>query len=586
MNQEQGKLHMNDTIFTGNNQKLDELVKIHPNELFAHDSPIDDDNLVQGRLLYQNSKYMDAIKSYTKVIESITKLKAPIPRDLIKTLGIALSNNVSCKLIMNDHRSVIEGLEKSIGINLIFLNTSFDYQKLTITQILQLFKSYITLFKLNSARQLCLRVQKDSNLLKLINQTEKSRLEFRNLIQILNWLISIEKKIHEFKDEMRWDLVNQYFKILENQIKILNLNDSIEETLPSDLEMIKAESLAWLGYPEEAELIANQRVNPVDFDTAQQLWLRGLISFSYGNLQESLNQFERLHEIKKDSFSTGTMNRVKSLLSRFNEVKRFSMDQDLNSLPKMTELVRHFLRRIGQYPIEQTYEDQMRFLYIQTCFNKVDRMTDLQEIGRYIQEAIKFTNEILSSKILAHHMNSKAPMIPIRFKKLLLNAFLYKSRIWAYKDYNLPKSIEAYSHLIYYLKSLDGYNLLFNSNMSMIEEEVNRVKMRCEFLNQYLHYQQQLKFNIAVNQAQISKEKDFEEALRLAKTKLGYYKVLGLKKNSCQREIRSAFKKLSLEIHPDKGGLTKHFQLLNEIHSTLSDRIKRHNYDNYQKRIK
>lgn len=583
-------LNLNNIIMIGYSQKLDDLIKIHPNELFSNHIPIDDDDLVQGGLFYRDSNYLDAIKSYTKLVERISKVEAPIPRDAIQSLGIALSNNASCKLIMNDHRSVTEDLEKSVSINLIFINNSLEYQRLTITQILQLYKSYINLFDLKQAQQLWLSVQQDCNLLILIYQNPKFKLDFENLTKILNWLIFMEKKIMEFKTQMDWDLVHQYFKILENQIKIWNLNDSIEELFPLELERIKAESLAWLGYPEEAEVIANQCMDPVYFDATHDLWLRGLISFAYGNLQESLNRFERLEEIKPDSISTGTMNRLKHLMFQHDEVKKFSIDQNLDSFPKMTEVIQKVLCRIGQYPIEQAFEDNIRLIYIYTCFNNLHKMTNALEIEKCIQEVIKYTNEILSSEILVNNMNTKAPMIPIRYKKLLLIAFLYKSRVWAHNDHNLFKSIESYSCLIHYFRFLNGYNLVPDLNMPLINEELNRVKMRCDYLNQYHQHQHQTRLNVAANQslmhqASISKEKAFEEALRLSKLKYGYYQVLGVKKTACQRDIRSAFRKSALETHPDRGGSTKHFQLLNEIHLTLTDRIKRHAYDNYQKRL-
>ncbi|EGG00212.1 uncharacterized protein MELLADRAFT_112039 [Melampsora larici-populina 98AG31] len=600
MNVEHENINLTNIILIGNDPKLDELIRIYPHELFSDHIPMNNDDLIQGRSFYQDLNYSEAMKSYRKLIESFSKLKEPIPKDVMQIAAIALSNNASCKLIMNDHRGVIDDLEKSIAMNVILIKTALRYQKLIVTQIIQLFKSYINLFELESAHQLWSRVRNDFFLLNLIHRNQKSIVDFQNLTKILHWLIFIEKKIYECKSQMRWDLVNHYFKILENKITIWNLNDSIEEILPLELERIKAESLAWLGYPEEAEWVATQCKDPVDFDTPQDLWLRGLISFSYGNLEESLEHFERLDEIKKDSNSTGTKNRVKYLLSQQDEVKKLSIDQHLESLPKMTALIRYLLLRVGQHPIEQTFEDHIRVIYIETCFKKLNKMTNVQELEKYIHEVIKYTTEILSSKALVDNMNARAPMIPIRLKKFLLIAFLYKSRIWAYRDYNLFQSIDTYSRLIHYFRFLNGYNLVVNLNLNLINEELNQVKRRCAFLNQYHHQQQQIRFNMTVNQslirqAEISKEKaleaalkekGYQEALRLARSQLGYYKVLGVKRTACQRDIRSAFKKLALETHPDRGGLTRHFQLLNEIHSTLIDRMKRYVYDNRQNKLK
>jgi len=59
-----------------------------------------------------------------------------------------------------------------------------------------------------------------------------------------------------------------------------------------------------------------------------------------------------------------------------------------------------------------------------------------------------------------------------------------------------------------------------------------------------------------------------------------YYKVLGVDKKASQDQIKSAFRKLSLKNHPDKGGDQKKFQNINEAYQTLGDSQKRRDYDN------
>jgi len=50
-----------------------------------------------------------------------------------------------------------------------------------------------------------------------------------------------------------------------------------------------------------------------------------------------------------------------------------------------------------------------------------------------------------------------------------------------------------------------------------------------------------------------------------------YYKVLGLSFPARTSRIKKAFRKLSLELHPDKGGSEEHFNLIREAHEILSD---------------
>ena len=57
------------------------------------------------------------------------------------------------------------------------------------------------------------------------------------------------------------------------------------------------------------------------------------------------------------------------------------------------------------------------------------------------------------------------------------------------------------------------------------------------------------------------------------------YSVLGVNKNAEFGEIRSAYKTLAKEHHPDKGGDPEKFKELSEAHEVLSDESKRRHYD-------
>ena len=59
------------------------------------------------------------------------------------------------------------------------------------------------------------------------------------------------------------------------------------------------------------------------------------------------------------------------------------------------------------------------------------------------------------------------------------------------------------------------------------------------------------------------------------------YEVLGLTEAASQEEIKKAYRKLSLQFHPDKtGGTTvEKFQKINEAYETLGDEEKRQQYD-------
>lgn len=64
---------------------------------------------------------------------------------------------------------------------------------------------------------------------------------------------------------------------------------------------------------------------------------------------------------------------------------------------------------------------------------------------------------------------------------------------------------------------------------------------------------------------------------------MDYYQTLGVNRNASEQELKSAFKKLSMQHHPDRtGGSDEKFKQINEAYSTLKDPQKRQAYDNPQ----
>ena len=50
-----------------------------------------------------------------------------------------------------------------------------------------------------------------------------------------------------------------------------------------------------------------------------------------------------------------------------------------------------------------------------------------------------------------------------------------------------------------------------------------------------------------------------------------YYAILGVKKDATEAEIRKAYRKLAIKLHPDKGGDPAKFQEMQNAYEVLSD---------------
>ena len=57
------------------------------------------------------------------------------------------------------------------------------------------------------------------------------------------------------------------------------------------------------------------------------------------------------------------------------------------------------------------------------------------------------------------------------------------------------------------------------------------------------------------------------------------YEELGLKKNATRSEIKSSYRSLVKQHHPDKGGEKERFLAIQNAWETLSDPIKKEQYD-------
>jgi len=60
---------------------------------------------------------------------------------------------------------------------------------------------------------------------------------------------------------------------------------------------------------------------------------------------------------------------------------------------------------------------------------------------------------------------------------------------------------------------------------------------------------------------------------------MNYYDILGVSREATAQDIKTAYRKLAMEHHPDRGGDESHFQKISQAYDTLGDPNKRNRYD-------
>ena len=114
---------------------------------------------------------------------------------------------------------------------------------------------------------------------------------------------------------------------------------------------------------------------------------------------------------------------------------------------------------------------------------------------------------------------------------------------------------------------------------SSLPKNTRRASNRTQFTNNNQNSYWKPKGKFRATDPSNSFSNDFDDRRKRPKT---HYEVLGLNANASDREIRTAYRKLALQHHPDKNrdpASVEVFKELTTAYAVLSDRMSRKEYD-------
>lgn len=149
-----------------------------------------------------------------------------------------------------------------------------------------------------------------------------------------------------------------------------------------------------------------------------------------------------------------------------------------------------------------------------------------------------------------------------------------KAEKFLYKAKNISHTEEVDDLLEY------CYSQMNNNNKKNLNSDNNHdgIKFRNNRINSNIENNENYKNNIEYTKEQ------YEIVQKIKKCK-NYYDVLGIDKNATDQDIRKAYKKLALQLHPDKNhapGSSEAFKAISNAVAILTDSKKRKEYDLFE----
>ncbi|EFP87555.2 uncharacterized protein PGTG_13926 [Puccinia graminis f. sp. tritici CRL 75-36-700-3] len=511
----------------------------------------------EGNVQYEKKNYPHALYLYTQAINSYPIALFP-NQSRPAGYSTSLANRASAYMATGQYSFALNDLQESMEETDLTPLLTEESRSNFIKRVFRLVRCHLALLDGPGASTSLDKIRKPQSL-NPIPQSDPKHEELQALSFRTKFLVEQQQRLNDLRLNDMWQPALQVMGCVEKEIMTWGFKFDLT-SLPGSWTIWKAEMLARVGKPLEAQktILFFNRAPTMRWECT---FIYALVALGKADLKLAQT---RLSDI---------------LLCQPNYEPASDMLEFLNQL------------MISMDRIERTASSGSHHLAVAQCEEFLVALKDpllttlrikvetikceqlAEQCMRDPKAASQLCNQVISLNMTLFRQMNVNPNLPIRsdvyepYQVYLIRALLAQARAMHQCERHDWKS--SYFNVINCIRFWPGMALPFREK---IFEEIRSRTGGNSYSKSYYrgHHSQNHSSRPTSNTSPPVKANPDPK---------GYYKALGLAKDASVTDIKKAFRTLSLTHHPDKGGETELFQIINEAHSVLADSHKRHYYD-------
>ncbi len=375
--------------------------------------------------------------------------------------------------------------------------------------------------------------------------------------------------------------VNKSRQAIQDLKKALNLN-------PKNTKYLKRLAGLYILFGDfgDAEILLQKCVNLEPRDASHLT--------EYNNVKKMIQKYETLCEAFKKEDYKKTLDLSEPLMkdcTEFTNLKLFYIESLLNNI-KLTEAIDFLINKVS---LDEKHNEEFDFLLakafyydmkydkarkiLATVLQKVndnEKYNHLLRILKDIEKQKENANEVFKNAKYQDAIDLYTKLLEIDPSNRNFNSTIHANRALCYQKLNNM------------MEALKDINKSISLNENYIKAYMRRgnIYMALKMYEEAKYDFQKVKDAEPSNRDAQKLLEDAKKNEKLAK-KRDYYKILDLKPDAAENDIRKAYKKLALKWHPDRNNESeeqkkmaeKTFRDINDAYSVLSDPKKKQQYD-------